>query len=82
MKIAALFLWLAFPIAGYATYHTHGTPHALWSFRFMPNGDPSNPLANRHYTSCTYIGWGMVNVTTPAESGRCPWVRLFKQADQ
>lgn len=82
MKIAALFLWLALPLAGYATYLTYGTPHMIWSYRFNDNGDQYNPYADRHYTSCTYFGWGWETVTVPAVDARCPWVRLFKGADQ
>lgn len=80
MKIAALFLWLALPMAGYAAYQTYGTPHMIWSYEFLANGDRFNPYAHRHYTSCTYVGWGWNTVTTPAQSARCPWVRLLKRA--
>ena len=66
MKILALFLWLAVPVAGYAIYSKHGTPHVIWEYEFRPNGDPFNPYAFRHYTSCTYIGWGLRAHTVPA----------------
>ena len=82
MKIAALFLWLALPLAGYATYLAYGTPHFIWSYTFWDNGDQYNPYADRHYTSCTYFGWGWETVTVPAIEARCPWVRLFKGPDQ
>lgn len=29
MRYAAMFLWLALPIAAYATYATHGLPHFI-----------------------------------------------------
>ncbi len=80
MKIAALLLWLLLPFAGYLTYLTYGTPHMIWSYKFLDNGDQYNPYIQRHYTSCTYVGWGWNTVTAPAVSARCPWVRLFKGA--
>ncbi len=82
MKVIAMFLWLALPVGGYATYLTYGTPHLVWGYRFLPNGDPYNPFADRTYTSCTYVGWGPTTVTVPAIAARCPWVRFFKGADQ
>jgi len=82
MKFAALFLWLILPLTGYATYQLYGTPHGLWRYEFRPNGDPFNPHAYRHYTSCTYVGWRWHSVTLPAENARCPWVRLLKGPHQ
>tara|TARA_R110002072_G_scaffold150788_2_gene299369 strand:- start:8025 stop:8264 length:240 start_codon:yes stop_codon:yes gene_type:complete len=79
MRSIALFLWLALPIAGYATLLAFGTPHMIWSYRFVPNGDPHNPFAARHYTSCTYAGWRWHEVTVQASEGRCDWVRFFHQ---
>ena len=79
MRLAALFLWLALPIAGYATYQIAGIPHAIWSYRFVDNGDRYNPYVYRHYLDCTYIGWRWHSVTVPAKAGRCPWVRFFHQ---
>lgn len=79
MRFVALFLWLALPMAGYATYQFYGTPHVIWSYRFLDNGDPHNPFAERVYTSCTYLGWGWETITVPDRHGRCPWLRLFHQ---
>lgn len=81
MKTIALFLWLTLPIGGYATFHTLGTPHVIWSYRFVPNGNPHNPFAARHYTSCTYVGWRWHEATVPASAGRCGWVRLFQRGE-
>jgi hypothetical protein len=78
MKLAALFLWLALPLAGYLTYVTHGTPHMIWSYEFHDNGSRYDLTVPRHYTSCTYVGWGWKTVTASAVGARCPWVRLFK----
>lgn len=83
MRALALLLWLALPLAGYGVYQLYGTPHMIWSYRFVDNGDPHNPYLARHYTSCTYLGWGPQMITRPAVDGRCPWVRFFAQgADQ
>ena len=77
MKVIALFLWLAVPIGGYAIYRTYGTPHLIWSYQFLDNGDRYNPYAARTYTSCTYVGWGPRTLTVPAVASRCLWVRFF-----
>ena len=79
MRIVALFLWLALPIAGYVTYVTFGTPHLVVSYHFLDNGDRHNPYAKRTYTRCRYLGWSWHEVTTGAPAGRCPWVRFFHQ---
>jgi len=81
MRIAALLLWLALPLAGVAVYYTIGTPHGLWRYQFRANGDANNPFADRFYTSCTYVGWRWHEVTVPAAAGRCPWVRFFHHSD-
>lgn len=78
MKIFALFLWLALPMAGYAIYSHYGMPHLIWGYEFRSNGDPYDSYADRHYTSCTYFGWGLRTLTVPARDAKCPWVRMFK----
>jgi len=78
MKFAALFLWLALPIAGYATYQLYGSPHLIWSYEFRANGARYDPTVPRYYTSCTYVGWDLRTVTLPAQAARCTWVRLLK----
>ena len=78
MRYVALFLWLALPLGLWSAYAAWGTPHAIWSYEFQDNGDPYNPLAQRFYTSCTYLGW-MGVVTVPASAGHCAWVRFFTQ---
>jgi hypothetical protein len=78
MRYAALFLWLAVPLGVWSVYVGWGTPHAIWEYQFLDNGNPNDPLAPRFYTSCTFIGWtGVVRV--PAEAGKCAWVRFFKE---
>ncbi len=80
MKLAALFLWLTLPIAGYAAYASEGLPHMILSYSFKNNGDPYDPFKDRYYTSCTY--WGAYGfITVPAPFGRCPLVRFFKEED-
>ncbi len=78
MKYLSLFLWLIGAAALYGIYVTYGLPHGIWSYRFLDNGDQYNPLAERHYTSCTFVGpYGAF--TVDAENGRCGWVRMFKE---
>ena len=81
MKIAALFLWLGLPIAGYAALNHYGPAHVIWTYRFLDNGDAFNPYPARPYVSCTYVGWGWHEVTASARNDRCPWIRFFKIED-
>lgn len=77
MRIAALFFWLALPIAGWLTYTVFGLPHAIWTYTFYNNGAPHNPLAKREYIDCTF--WGPYGrFTVPADAGYCGWVKFFK----
>ncbi|MEP2717932.1 hypothetical protein [Pseudophaeobacter sp.] len=78
MKFAALFLWLALPIAGYATYQLYGSPNLIWSYEFRAIGARYDLTIPRCYTSCTYVGWGLRTVTLSAQAARCPWERLLK----
>jgi len=79
MRFATLFLWVALPVATYITYAIWGLPHAIFSYHFEDNGDPYNPLAERTYVDCTFVGpYGAF--TVPAESGRCGWIGFFKPA--
>ena len=81
MRLAALFLWIALPIAAYAVYGLYGLPHMIFSYRFYDNGDRFNPLAKRHYTQCTFVGpYG--TFTVPASAGKCGWVEFFKPSGQ
>ena len=56
MRIAAMFLWLALPLAVYAGYATFGLPHVIWERTFRDNGNRYDPFAARRYTGCTF--WG------------------------
>jgi len=78
MKRAALFLWLALPVAGYGVYLAWGSPHAIRSYSFTSEGSRYDPFADRTYHSCTYLGWRWHEVTVPARNGRCAWVRFFE----
>ncbi len=78
MKIVALLLWTLVPVAGFAALNHYGTAHVIWTYRFLDNGDASNPYLERTYVSCTYAGWTWHEVTAPALDGHCPWIRFFK----
>ena len=77
MRIAAMLLWLIVPVAGYAAHQTWGSPHMLYAYQMLDNGDRYNLAVPRHYTSCSYIGWRWHQVTVPARAGRCPFIRAF-----
>ncbi len=51
-------------------------PHVLWKYTFRDNGDQYNPLAERHYLTCTYYG-PHGEITVHAEFGRCAWLKRF-----
>ncbi|KIC51050.1 hypothetical protein [Tateyamaria sp. ANG-S1] len=77
MRWAAMLLWIAVPFLAVAAHNTFGSPHLLFSYTFLDNGDAHNPTVARQYTSCTYYGWGWHTVKTADQVGRCPIVRLF-----
>ncbi|MEM7746194.1 MAG: hypothetical protein AAF409_21070 [Pseudomonadota bacterium] len=77
MKTASLFMWVLVPAALWAVLVIWGSPHIVLSYRFLDNGDRYNPLAERHYTECTYFG-ALGALPVPAEHGTCPWIRFFK----
>lgn len=77
---ARLFIWILVPAAIWAVFVLWGSPHLVLSYRFHDNGDRWNPLAERHYTQCTYYG-ALGAITVLAERGSCPWVRFFRAGD-
>lgn len=70
-------VWAVLPIAAYAIYATAGLPHVIWSYSSHDNGDPYNPLAQRTYVDCTFVG-SYGRFTVPAQEGHCGWIRFFK----
>ena len=81
LSYLSLGLWLLLPLAAYGVTLVWGTPHLIVSYTFYDNGRPYDPFADRHYTSCTFVGLTGRSVTTPADFGRCGWVRFFKEND-
>lgn len=77
MRMATLFLWVVVPAAAYVGFALYGQPYVIWSYSFEHNGDPFNPLTERHYLSCTFIG-PFGNFTVPADAGRCGWIKFFQ----
>lgn len=76
------FIWIIVPFILLDIYHAYGLPHMIWRYSFLDNGDHYNPFADRHYTSCTFIGpYG--EFTRNAHQGKCGWFAFFKEgADQ
>jgi hypothetical protein len=78
MRIAALFLWIAVPLAIYAGYSIYGLPHIAWTYTFRDNGRPYDPYAKRDYIDCTF--WGPYGrFTVVADNGHCPWFKFFRE---
>ncbi|QBF32346.1 hypothetical protein [Thalassococcus sp. S3] len=77
MKALLLFLWIIPPLAVWIFVVLFGTPHIALSYSFLDNGKRYDPLAERHYITCTYYGWAGAR-RVDAEAGHCPWLRLFK----
>ena len=83
MRIAAMLLWLIVPVVGYVAYQSWGSPHVLYAYQMLDNGDRYDLTSPRHYTSCSYIGLRWQDVTVPARNGRCPFIRAIHfSADQ
>lgn len=79
MKLAAMFFWIALPVAAYMIYDAYGLPHMIFSYRFHDNGDQYNPLAHREFIDCTF--WGPYGrFTVPADAGKCGWIEFFQPA--
>ncbi|MEO0624687.1 MAG: hypothetical protein AAFU49_12945 [Pseudomonadota bacterium] len=76
MKLLALFLWINVPMGLWLAVWLWGTPHALWTFRYVDPGNPYSTAPRRHI-DCTYLSW-TGSRTAPAVAERCPWIRFFK----
>lgn len=71
------FLWIVVPLAMYGVYQAYGLPHFIFSYAFIDEGQGHDPMADRYYTRCHFIGtYG--GFTVPATQGRCGWVKFFK----
>lgn len=78
LKYLSLFLWLIGAGFIYSIYASQGLPHMIWSYEFLDNGDEYNPLAERYFTSCTFVGlYG--SFTVAASDGDCGFVRFFRE---
>lgn len=77
MRYIALFAWLLVPLALWGSVTFWGTPHLVISYSFLDNGDRYNPVAERHYVSCTYLSWSGQR-SVHALDGKCPWLRAFR----
>jgi len=74
----SFFIWVIIPVVLFTVWLAIGLPHAIWSYRFLDNGDRYNLDVPRTYTQCTF--WGPYGVfTVPAHNGRCGYVRFFKE---
>jgi len=72
------FFWLIVPLALWLAYQAFGLPHMIWSYSSIDQGQGMNPLAQRYYTQCRFVGpYGQFDFFP--SNGRCRWVRLIKQ---
>lgn len=73
------FLWVLVPVGLWFVYITYGLPHMLWSYSWRDDGQGHDPMAERYYTRCTYVGpYG--NQTILPRNGKCPFLRFEKKA--
>ncbi|GAA6207890.1 hypothetical protein NBRC116601_11830 [Cognatishimia sp. WU-CL00825] len=42
MKIATMFIWIVVPFLAIAAHNSFGSPHMLFSYTFLDNGDRHN----------------------------------------
>lgn len=75
---ASFFIWIIVPVVLFGAYQAFGLPHMIWSYTYRDDGQGYNPLAFRHYYSCTFIG-PFGEFKQPARDGKCGWVRFFKK---
>lgn len=79
---AGYFVWLIVPTLMVGAYHLFGTPYIIWSYDWRPLGPTSYAdFDQRHYTRCTFLGWGPRLHTEHPANGRCGWVRFVKRAE-
>lgn len=77
LKVSYL-AWVIVPLGIWFTYQHVGLPHAIWSYSWIDHGQGADPLAERYYTRCRFIGpHGQFDF--PAQDGRCGWVQFLKE---
>lgn len=76
------FIWLVVPVLMFGTCHQYGLPHVIWSYDWRPLGPNSfADFSSRHYTRCTYLGWGWRLHTEYPTDGTCGWLRFAHKAE-
>ncbi|MDJ0825699.1 MAG: hypothetical protein QNJ16_09365 [Rhodobacter sp.] len=80
MRLVRFFLWVALLAVVLLLWNGAGSLYVIRNYEFLDNGDPYNPFAARHYTSCTFNNF-LDTITVPASAGRCGWVRVFWAGD-
>lgn len=56
--------------------------HVIWSYDWQaPRGTSYGDFAARHYTRCSYLGWGWHLHTEYPTDGTCGWVRFVRKAE-
>ncbi len=74
-------IWAIVPIALCLVYIAFGLPHFRWQYTWLNEGQGHDPLAQRHYLSCTFWGpYGRFTVNHPAR-GECDWIMFKKSSD-
>lgn len=82
MRFLAFTRWLLVPLALYIAVLVVGLPHVRWSYTWRDDGQGFDPLANRFYTRCSFIGpTGQYTIHHP-DNGRCAWIIFRKSSDQ
>ena len=72
-------IWIIVPVALYVAYATFGLPHIRWSYTWLDEGQGFEPLAQRYYTRCSFLGpFGQFDIHHPAQ-GTCAWI-IFRKA--
>lgn len=78
MRCLRFIKWIVVPLALIAAYAVLGLPHVRWMHIFRDDGQGYDPLAPRHYLSCTFFGpFGRFKIDHP-EDGKCAWI-IFKK---
>lgn len=81
MKRLRFMTWIIVPAALFLTYAMFGLPHFRWTYTWLDQGQGYDPLAHRHYVSCTFWGpYGRYTIRYPAQ-GKCAWI-IFKTKSQ
>ena len=82
MRRLRFMTWVIVPATLYVAYALFGLPHFIWQYTWLDEGHGFDPLAPRHYVSCTFAGpYGQFRIDHPRD-GKCAWIIFRKSSSR